>query len=162
MSKTKSNYISQAICLAESCLSDPKRAPFGSIIVKDNRIIGEGKEATRVNCDPTAHSEIEAIRDACKNLGTSNLKGCIMYTSNEPCSMCMSALHWAKIDAVYYASSREDVFKFGLPDRFKLVEKRSNSDKVDMDVMKLFHLKNEKAIKLFKKWRLNIDTNKME
>lgn len=110
--------------VAEECLQDNNRAPFSSIIVKDNKIIGIGKESTQCKCDPTAHSEIEALRSACKNLKTTNLEDCILYTSSEPCSMCMSAMYWANVSLIYYACSRNDVYRFGFPDRFDLIEKR--------------------------------------
>ncbi|MCC1485415.1 nucleoside deaminase [Winogradskyella immobilis] len=148
-------YIDIALSIAYDCINDDGRYPFGTIVVKDNKIVGIGKEATRVKNDPTAHSEIEAIRDACKNLNTSNLKGCIVYTSCEPCSMCLSALFWSNIDAVYYACSREDVFKLGFPDRFELIEKRKNLDKtVNLKTIKMIQLKSIEGVEVFKQWKL--------
>jgi len=142
-------YISQAIAIAQDCLLDAKRYPFGSIVVKDDKVVGVGMEATRVKHDPTAHSEILAIRDACKKLGTSNLKDCVMYSSSEPCTMCLSAIMWAKIETVYFACSREDVYHFGFPDKFKLVKKR-----VDSQEIKMHYIKCEAGHKVFEDWRI--------
>jgi len=157
MGKSNSYYMEKAISIAHSCLCDNKRYPFGSIIVKDNSIIGIGKEGTRVNNDPTSHSEIEAIRDACRNLKTSDLSTCVLYTSSEPCSMCLAALFWAQVDTVYYACSREDVFDFGFSDRFKLIEKRVNSIDSNLNQIDLHQLKNDKGIQVFKEWELRED-----
>ena len=154
MCKSKSDYIREAISIAHSCLSDDRRYPFGSIIVKENKVVGVGRESTRVNNDPTAHSEIEAIRNACQNLKTSSLKNCVIYTSSEPCSMCLSALFWSQIETIYYACSREDVFKFGFSDRFKLVEKRKNPGETGFKVTKLHQMKNEKGVQIFNDWKL--------
>ncbi len=158
MHKSKFNYMNEAIILAQNCLDDKLRSPFGCVIVKDNKIIGTGKESIKVKNDPTAHAEIEAIRDASKNLKTINLSGCILYTSSEPCSMCLSAIHWAQIKTVYYACSREEVFDFGLPDKFKLIEKRKDLSKNEN--FKISQIKNEKAIQVFKDWRLRKKINK--
>ena len=154
MCKSHTNYIHRAIAVAHSCLGDNRRHPFGSIIVKDHKIIGVGKESTRINNDPTAHSEIEAIRNACLNLETSSLKNCIIYTSSEPCSMCLSALYWSQIDTVYYASSREDVFNFGFSDRFNFVEKRKDFNDVHFQKMNVHQIENQKGIQLFNDWKL--------
>lgn len=154
MCKSKSDYINKALSIAHSCLNDNGRYPFGSIIVKDNKIVGIGKEASRVNNDPTAHSEIEAIRDACQNLKTTNLENCVIYTSSEPCSMCLSALFWSQINIVYYACSREDVFEFGFPDRFVLVEKRENLTKASFKKMQSHQINNDEGIQIFNDWKL--------
>lgn len=154
MYKSKYDYINKAISIAHSCLNDDRRYPFGSIIVKDNKIVGIGKESARINNDPTAHSEIEAIRNACKNLKKSSLKNCVIYTSSEPCSMCLSALFWSQIDTVYYACSREDVFNFGFSDRFNLVEKREGFDETNFHKINLYQMENEKGLQIFNDWKL--------
>ena len=82
--------------------------PFGCVIVKDNIIVGEGHNRVLIDHDPTAHGEITAIRNACKNLSTHDLSGCILYTTGEPCPMCLAAIMWAGIDKVYYAKYTED------------------------------------------------------
>ncbi len=154
MCTSKLYYIHKAISIAHSCLGDNKRHPFGSIIVKDNKIIGIGKESTRINNAPTAHSEIEAIRNACKNLKSSSLKDCIIYKSSEPCSMCLSALFWSQVNTIYYACSREDVFNFGFSDRFSLVEKREHFDDTYFQKMNLYQMESEKGLQIFNDWKL--------
>ena len=92
--------------------------PFGSVIVKDNKIIAEGSNKVTSSNDPTAHGEIVAIREACKKLNTFDLSGCDIYTSCEPCPMCLSAIYWSRIDKIYYANTREDAEKIDFDDSF--------------------------------------------
>ena len=134
--------------LATQCLVDTNRVPFSFIIVKDQQIVGRGKESTFYNNDPTTHSEIEAIRDACKNLQTSSLTGCILYSSSEACSMCLSALHWAGLSSIYYSCSRKDVYRFGFPDKFHLIEKTTFKSKSRIKVEQIMR---DDGIKLFLK-----------
>lgn len=90
--------------------------PFGTVIVRDGEIVGRGHNRVVVNQDPTCHGEMEAIRDACKNLGTFDLSGCELYTTAEPCPMCLGATLWANIPVVYYGCTREDSDKIGFRD----------------------------------------------
>ena len=90
--------------------------PFGSVIIKNNEIISEGMNRVTKNNDPTAHGEIVAIRNACKNLNDFSLKGCELYTSCEPCPMCLSAIYWSRIDKIYYANTRDDAKKIDFDD----------------------------------------------
>lgn len=90
--------------------------PFGSVIVKDGEIVGRGHNRVIEKQDPTCHGEMEAIRDACKNLGTFDLSGCVLYTTAEPCPMCLGAILWANLDAIYYGCTREDTTKIGFRD----------------------------------------------
>ena len=145
--------MNEAIGLAHQCLEDESRSPFGSVIVHENKIVGIGQESIQVNYDPTAHAEIEAIRNASKNLKSADLSGCTLFTSSEPCSMCLSAIHWSNIKTVYYACSRKDVFSFGLPDSFELVEKRKNLNLDDFNRFKMIQIQDDKAIQVFKEWR---------
>src|SRR6187402_191609 len=85
-----------------------KGGPFGAVVVKDGKIIGRGFNQVTSNNDPTAHAEVVAIRDACKNLNDFQLAGCEIYTSCEPCPMCLGAIYWARPDKVYYANTRQD------------------------------------------------------
>ena len=82
--------------------------PFGSVIVKDNKIIAEGSNKVTSSNDPTAHGEVVSIREACKKLNTFDLSGCEIYTSCEPCPMCLSAIYWSRLDKIYYANTRDD------------------------------------------------------
>ncbi len=90
--------------------------PFGSVIVKDGEIVGRGHNRVLANNDPTCHGEMEAIRDACRNLGTHDLTGCELYTTAEPCPMCLGAVLWSNMDAVYYGCTREDSAEIGFRD----------------------------------------------
>lgn len=90
--------------------------PFGTVIVKDGEIVGRGHNRVVVNQDPTCHGEMEAIRDACRNLGTFDLSGCELYTTAEPCPMCLGAVLWSNMDAVYYGCTREDSAEIGFRD----------------------------------------------
>ena len=124
--------------------------PFGSVIVKDNKIISEGMNRVTKNNDPTAHGEIVAIRNACKNLNDFHLKGCELYTSCEPCPLCISAIYWARIDKVYYANTRNDAQKIDFDDAFIYSEltKKINQRKIPM-----IQLMRDEALKGFKLWK---------
>lgn len=92
--------------------------PFGAIIVKDGKIVSAGRNSVTTTNDPTAHAEIVAIREAAKQLGTFDLSGCEIYTSCEPCPMCLGAIYWARLDKVYYGNTKEDAEKIGFDDSF--------------------------------------------
>jgi len=111
----KNRFMSRAIELSiESVKSGG--GPFGSVIIKNNEIISEGMNRVTKNNDPTAHGEIVAIRNACKNLNDFSLEGCELYTSCEPCPMCLSAIYWSRIDKIYYANTRDDAKKIDFDD----------------------------------------------
>ncbi|MCL5269195.1 MAG: nucleoside deaminase [bacterium] len=107
-------FIREAIRLA----ADPPDAggPFGAIIVKDGRVVGRGRNRVTADNDPTAHAEIVAIRDACRNMGTFALADCAIYASCEPCPMCLAAIYWARIARVFYAADRRDAAAAGFDD----------------------------------------------
>ena len=98
----------RAIELAERNAASVTGGPFGAVVVKDGKVIAEASNTVTVDNDPTAHAEVNAIRKACAALGTFDLSGCELYTSCEPCPMCLAACYWAHIDKVYYAADRED------------------------------------------------------
>ena len=110
-------FLVQAIALAEKSIHEGG-GPFGAIIVKDDEIIAWGNNKVVKDHDPTAHAEIIAIRNACKKLGTYELKGCTIYSNCEPCPMCLGALYWTRIDKIVYASSRHDAAQIGFNDAF--------------------------------------------
>lgn len=91
--------------------------PFGAVVVKDHKIVGIGYNHVIKNCDPTAHAEVQAIRDACKKLNTHDLTGCELYTSCYPCPMCLSTSIWANIKRIYYGNTQEDADKIGFRDK---------------------------------------------
>jgi len=111
-------FMREAIRLAKEGVTNELGGPFGAVVVKDNKIIGRGQNRVLVDKDPTAHAEVTAIRNACEHLGHFQLDGCTVYTSCEPCPMCLGALYWARPSRIVYACSREDAAKVGFDDEF--------------------------------------------
>ena len=110
------NYFEEAIKLALNGVKNKEGGPFGAIVVKNGKIVGLGNNKVLINNDPTAHAEVVAIRDACKKLGTYDLKDCIIYSTSEPCPMCISCIIWSNIKEVYYGTTRKEVSKIGFRD----------------------------------------------
>ena len=131
--------------------------PFGCVIVKNNKIISEGVNGVTQNNDPTAHAEIVAIRNACKKLNTFDLSGCELYTSCEPCPMCLSAIYWSHIDLVYYGNSRENAAEIQLDDKFIYDEMKKDINERKIPLKQI--LKDE-AIKAFDLWTLTENKTK--
>ena len=131
--------------------------PFGCVIVKDNKIISEGSNKVTLTNDPTAHGEIVAIREACLKLNTFNLSGCELYSSCEPCPMCLSAIYWSRIDKIFYANSRSDAKNIDFDDSFiySEINKKIEDRKIQMTQM----LRDE-ALKAFKIWDNKVDKTK--
>lgn len=115
MSKNN-EFMKRAIELSKQNVSSNKGGPFGAVVVRDNKIIGEGANFVTCNNDPTAHAEVEAIRAACKQVGNFDLTGAVIYTSCEPCPMCLSAIYWARIEKIYYANTRSDAAQIQFDD----------------------------------------------
>ena len=109
-------FMRHAVRLSAERMREGAGGPFGAIIVKNGNIIAEGWNRVTSTNDPTAHAEVSAIRDACQALGTFSLKGCDIYTSCEPCPMCLAAIYWARLDRIYFANSREDAAAIGFDD----------------------------------------------
>ena len=128
--------------------------PFGSVIVKDEKIIAEGSNKVTSTNDPTAHGEIVAIRKACKNLNNFNLSGCELYSTCEPCPMCLSAIYWAHIDKVYYANTRDDAKKIDFDDSliYEQLTKSIKERKIQM-----IQLMRNEALKAFELWDKKTD-----
>ena len=124
--------------------------PFGSIIVKDNQIISEGNNQVTSTNDPTAHGEIVAIREACKKLNTFNLAGCDLYSSCEPCPMCLSAIYWSHIDKIFYANTRDDAKNIDFDD--SLIYEEINKDKNNRKIQ-MIQIHREEALEAFKIWK---------
>ena len=118
MKKGHNYFMSRAIELAAENAGSVTGGPFGAVIVKDGEIVAAQSNKVTVDIDPTAHAEVNAIREACKVLGTFDLSGCVLYSSCEPCPMCLSAAYWAHIDKIYYAADRYDAAKVGFDDEF--------------------------------------------
>lgn len=114
MIKNHTKFMNRAIELSkEAALIKKTGGPFGAVIVKDNKIIGEGYNQVLKHHDPTWHGEMHAIREACKLMQSPHLDGAILYTSSEPCPMCLGAAYWAHIKEIYYASTVDDALKYG-------------------------------------------------
>jgi len=128
--------------------------PFGSVIVKNNKIISEGMNRVTKSNDPTAHGEIVAIRNACKNLGDFSLKGCELYTSCEPCPLCLSAIYWSRIDKVYYANTRNDAQKIDFDDSFIYSEIMK---KIEQRKIPMKQQLRDKALEAFRLWQRTED-----
>ncbi len=128
--------------------------PFGSVIVKDNKIIAEGSNKVTFLNDPTAHGEVVAIREACKKLKTFDLSGCEIYTSCEPCPMCLSAIYWARLDKIYYANTREDAKNIDFDDSFIYLE---IPKKIGDRKIKMTQMLRDDALKAFEIWDKKVD-----
>ena len=131
--------------------------PFGSVIVKNDKIISEGINRVTVNNDPTAHGEIVAIRNACKELNTFNLSNCSLYSSCEPCPMCMSAIYWSRIGKVYYANTRDDAKKIEFDDSF-IYSEISKKNKYRSILME--QILRDEALEAFEIWKNKTDKTK--
>lgn len=128
--------------------------PFGAVIVKDGKIIATGANRVTDENDPTAHAEVKAIREACAKLKTFDLSGCTIYTSCEPCPMCLGAIYWAHIDKVFYGNNKSDARNIGFDDSFIYdeLELPINQRKVEF-----IQLLPEEAIKAFQQWDSKVD-----
>ena len=111
-------FMRQAIRLATENVSSGRGGPFGAVVVKDGKVIAPGANQVTATNDPTAHAEVTAIRNACQALGTFQLQGCEVYTSCEPCPMCLAALYWSRCAAVFYGSNAQDAAQAGFDDAF--------------------------------------------
>jgi tRNA(Arg) A34 adenosine deaminase TadA len=139
----------EAISLSQSGCMNNEGGPFGCVIVKDDVIVGRGNNKVICNNDPTAHAEINAIRDACKNLNRFQLEDCEIYTSCEPCPMCLGAIYWARPKVVYYANNRKDAAAIGFDDSMIYEEMNLELEKRKIPVIPLGR---DEAIKVFEEW----------
>ncbi len=144
------DYMDEAVKSAIKGMDANEGGPFGCVIVKDGKIIGKGNNKVTSTNDPTAHAEITAIREACKNLNSFQLEGCIIYTSCEPCPMCLGAIYWARPDKVYFGCSQQDAADIGFDDEFIYKE-------IELDYKKrsipFEQLSRNKALEPFEKWQ---------
>ena len=149
----KNKFMQRAIELSIESINSGG-GPFGSVIVKDEKIISEGMNRVTVDNDPTSHGEIVAIRNACKKLNTFNLSNCSLYSSCEPCPMCMSAIYWSRIGKVYYANTRDDAKKINFDDSliYSEIPKKNEDKKISIKQM----MRNE-ALEAFDLWDKKTD-----
>jgi len=139
-----------AIRLSEYNIEKGLGGPFGAVVVKAGEVIAESANKVVPENDPTAHAEVSAIRLACKALNTYDLSGCVIYTSCEPCPMCLGAIYWARIDKIYYANTKADAAAIGFDDHFIYDEIGS-----EMNIRKLpfIQLLRDEAQVAFKRWQ---------
>lgn len=142
-------FMNEAIKLAENNIEKQNGGPFGAVVVKDGKIVGRGSNRVTSQNDPTAHAEVEAIRDACKNLDTFNLEGCEIYASCEPCPMCLGAIYWAHLSKLYYAGTKDDAAKANFDDSFIYKEFELSKDKRSIPSSQLMR---DKAVEVFDQW----------
>ncbi len=142
-------FMMEAIALSEKAVENNEGGPFGCIVVKDDVIIGKGHNKVLSTNDPTAHAEVMAIRDACKNIGSFQLDGCEIYTSCEPCPMCLGAIYWARPSVVYYGNTKDDAASIGFDDA--MIYEETIIDPESRKIPSINICRSE-AIKIFKNW----------
>ncbi len=142
----------EAITLASQNANENQGGPFGAIVVKDGEIVGRGVNKVTSSNDPTAHAEVVAIRDAAKNLGTFNLEGCEIYSSCEPCPMCLGAIYWARINMLHYAGTKDDAAKADFDDSVIYKEFCLPKEKRFIPSSQLMR---DDAVKIFEEWIKN-------
>ncbi len=147
--QSRTAFMKRAIELARASIHQNNGGPFGCVIVKNGSVIGEGYNRVTVDSDPTAHAEIVAIRDACSALNDFQLAGCEIYTTCEPCPMCMGAIYWARPEVIYYGATRIDAAAAGFDDKF--IYDELAVDPVERKI-KLLPLERSEAISLFEEW----------
>ncbi|MBK6835067.1 MAG: nucleoside deaminase [Bacteroidetes bacterium] len=150
----KKAFMREAIKLSLDNMRAGNGGPFGAVIVKDGKIIARGFNKVTSTNDPTAHAEVVAIREACKALGSFQLDGCEIYTSCEPCPMCLGAIYWARPDKMYYANTKVDAANIGFDDQFIYEEIELDLDKRKLPTEQLLQ---EEAIEAFKEWQSKTD-----
>ncbi len=147
-------FMWEAIRLSIQNIRDGNGGPFACVVVRDGKIIARGTNMVTSTNDPTAHAEIVAIRNACKELKTFQLSGCEIYTSCEPCPMCLGAIYWARPDKIYYANGRNDAAKIGFDDEFLYEEL---STKLSQRKIPTKQLMREEALAAFREWEQKHD-----
>lgn len=142
-------FMRMAIGLSEKNVTEKLGGPFGAVVVKDGKVIAKsGNKVTSTN-DPTAHAEVSAIRMACKKLKTFDLTGCVIYTSCEPCPMCLSAIYWSRINTIYYANTKVDAANIGFDDQFIYEELEKPMAARSLPIQQMLR---EEALQAFKLW----------
>ncbi|MBT8273987.1 MAG: nucleoside deaminase [Bacteroidia bacterium] len=147
--KDETEFMKEAVQAAIKGMDANEGGPFGCVVVKDGIIVGRGNNKVTSTNDPTAHAEISAIRDACINLNSFQLEGCIIYTSCEPCPMCLGAIYWARPDRVFYGCTHNDAAKIGFDDEFIYKEIALPIDDRSIPFDQIGH---KIALEAFQKW----------
>jgi guanine deaminase len=145
----REDFMREAIRLSIDNVEKSIGGPFGAVVVKDGKIIARGANSVTATNDPTAHAEVVAIREACKVLNNFQLEGCEIYTSCEPCPMCLGAIYWARPDKLFYANSKEDAAAVDFDDKFIYEELAKPIEKRKLFTQRML---NDEALEAFKKW----------
>ncbi len=143
-------FMRMAIELSEYNVKQATGGPFGAVIIKDGMVVARSANKVVQQNDPTAHAEISAIRLACQELGTHNLQGCIIYTSCEPCPMCLGAIYWAHIDTIYYGNDKTDAAAIGFDDHFIYQELERPLHQRMLQIVQLLRDEAQSAFELWK------------
>jgi guanine deaminase len=154
MTQPNSQFMQMAIDLSLQNIQSGKGGPFGAVIVKNGAIVATGCNRVTSTNDPTAHAEIVAIREACRVLQTFQLKGCELYTSCEPCPMCLGAIYWARVDRIYYGSTKTDAAQIGFDDLFIYEELELPMSDRHLPTIPLMR---EEALAAFRAWDSQVD-----
>ena len=149
LTEMEQRLLERAIELARNGMKSGKGGPFGCVVARGNEIVGEGSNMVTSSNDPTAHAEVVAIRDACKNLNTFQLTDCEIFTSCEPCPMCLGAIYWARPSKVYFANTRHEAAEAGFDDAFIYEEINVAPDKRKIEMV---HFPDQQALQIFKDW----------
>lgn len=144
----------RAIALARESVATAVGGPFGAVVVREGEVVAVGQNLVTSSGDPTAHAEMVAIRTACKRLGDFNLSGCELYASSEPCPMCLSAIHWARIDRLWYACSRADAADAGFDDALLYAELALDPDRRSLPSAQLLR---DEGLASFRDWAAKAD-----
>ena len=150
MSQNDNEFMLRAIALAQAGVDSNAGGPFGCVIVRDGNVVGEGVNRVTSTNDPTAHAEIVAIRDACANLDSFQLNGCVIYTSCEPCPMCLGAIYWARPERIVIACDRHDAANAGFDDAF-IYDELCGSD-MSRRKVPVSTILREEGLKVFQNW----------
>ena len=147
---TDDKFMKMAIALSQKNINDGLGGPFGAVIVKNGKLISKSANKVITTNDPTAHAEISAIRIASKKLNTFDLSDCIIYTSCEPCPMCLGAIYWSRIAKIFYANTRQDAADIGFDDKLIYDELNLPFEKRRLPIVQL---NREEAMEPFKQWK---------
>jgi len=142
-------FMRRAIALSREHMQAGHGGPFGAVVVHDGKIVGEGWNQVTSQLDPTAHAEVMAIRRACQTLGRFDLRGTVLYTSCEPCPMCLAAAYWARVDALYYANTQADAAAIDFDDAFLY---RQVALPIPERSLKCEQILRDEALEVFREW----------
>jgi len=154
MTEQDKEFMRRAIELAQKGIDAEQGGPFGAVVVRDGIIIGEGCNQVTSTNDPTAHAEVVAIRQACQNLNSFQLEGCVIYTSCEPCPMCLGAIYWARPAKMYFACNREDAANVGFDDRliYEEIERPIEERRIES-----INFLRDEGLRVFENWANKLD-----